>query len=186
MNFDILQFLFGGDKPIASLTTGQFIARAMVVYVFGMIIVRCGKRRLLGRATPIDLILGVMLGALLSGAIIGTVPLSGAGTATTTLVAMHSFSTWLACRSHAIGNLIKGKPVLMVRDGIMQEVAMGASHMSEHDLREEMHISANLDDLSDVESAYLERSGEISIVKKKRAPEVEVKGGVQIIRIING
>jgi uncharacterized membrane protein YcaP (DUF421 family) len=164
---ELLEFIFGGDKPASPISIWQIMARAVVVYVYGVVIIRCGKRRLLGRTTPIDFILGVMLGALFSGAIIGTTALSGAAAATIALISMHSISTWLACRSHRVGDMIKGQAKLLVENGDLQEANMHASHISEHDLREEMRINANINQLEEVEQAFLERSGEISVVKKR-------------------
>jgi uncharacterized membrane protein YcaP (DUF421 family) len=112
----------------------------------------------------------------------------GAAAATIALISVHSLSTWLACRSHRIGDVIKGQSILLVDKGELQKAAMLASHISEHDLREEMRINANINRLEDVEQAFLERSGEIGIVKKAlpaHAVDIRVQDGVQIVRILH-
>jgi len=47
---------------------------------------------------------------------------------------------------------------------------MRRSHISEHDLLEELRLNANIDDLNRVERAYKERSGEIGVVVKSAEP----------------
>jgi uncharacterized membrane protein YcaP (DUF421 family) len=63
---------------------------------------------------------------------------------------------------------------------------MRRSHISEHDLREEMRLNANIDDPSQIRAAYKERNGRIGIVKqpeKVEVVEVDIHEGVQTIRI---
>jgi uncharacterized membrane protein YcaP (DUF421 family) len=43
---------------------------------------------------------------------------------------------------------------------------MRRNHVSTHDLGEDMRLSARTDDLSDIRLARVERSGDISFVKK--------------------
>ena len=45
-----MNWLFGGDEPAGSLLLHQVVARAVLVYVVGLAIVRLGKSRLVGRA----------------------------------------------------------------------------------------------------------------------------------------
>jgi hypothetical protein len=48
--------------------------RAVVVYVVTVIIVRLGKKRFMGKGTAFDVILGIMLGSIVSRAITGNAP----------------------------------------------------------------------------------------------------------------
>src|SRR5438552_1744718 len=131
-----LEWIFGGDAPSAQLTWGHIAARATVIYLAGLVLVRLGKSRLLSRATPLDVILAFVLGSLLSRAITGTAALSGTIVAAATLIALHWAFTRLALRSHWWGRLIKGDSYILIRDGEVQWDNLRRSHISEHDLRE--------------------------------------------------
>ena len=61
------------------LSTGQMVARAILVYAAMLVIVRLGERRFLGKSTPFDFILGIMLGSVGSRAITDDI-LTAAGT----------------------------------------------------------------------------------------------------------
>jgi uncharacterized membrane protein YcaP (DUF421 family) len=63
---------------------------------------------------------------------------------------------------------------------------MRSSHISKDDLLGALRLNGSTEDASRVESAWLERNGDISVLKQKRDPkviEVKVEPGVQTIRI---
>src|SRR5262245_33124334 len=103
----IVQSVLGGDAASPSLSWAQVAARAVCVYLAGLVIIRLGKSRLLSRATPLDVILAFIIGSVLSRGINGSATLSGTIVATATLVAIHWGFTRLACQSHHFGLLIK-------------------------------------------------------------------------------
>ena len=167
---------FGGDSPEKPLSLAQMAARAGVVYMMGLLLVRIGKSRFHGRPSAIDMVLGFVLGSLLSRAITGSASVSGTFVAAAVLVSVHWVATAAACRSHRIGDLVKGHSKLVVQDGRFLHAAMLSSHISEHDIYEAMHLAANIDDLSLVKAAYKERSGQISIVTYPNPPSDKAPG----------
>jgi uncharacterized membrane protein YcaP (DUF421 family) len=74
--------------------------------------------------------------------------------------------TYLAFHSHGFGILVKGRADVIVRDGECDFPVMRRNHLSTHDLDEDMRLSAHTDDLSSVRLARVERSGDISFIKK--------------------
>jgi uncharacterized membrane protein YcaP (DUF421 family) len=162
---DFLGSVFGGDFPRDPLGLHQVAARAALVYVVGLIIVRAGKSRLISRATSLDIILGFILGSLLSRGITGHASLSGTAMASATLVGVHWSFTAMAFRSHWFGNLIKGHSYPVVRDGRPCQDNLRRAHISAEDLLEELRLHG-VDSLRLVASAYKERNGEVSVIKK--------------------
>jgi uncharacterized membrane protein YcaP (DUF421 family) len=63
--------------------------------------------------------------------------------------------------------MVKGQERLLIRNGQLQEDEMKKAHITEHDLQEALRISGKAPDVAQVESAHLERNGDISIVSKK-------------------
>jgi len=57
----------------------------------------------------------------------------------------------------------------MPRSGWSQNDAMRRTHVTEHDLKEAMRIQGKEPDLSRINSAHLERNGEISIITQKES-----------------
>jgi uncharacterized membrane protein YcaP (DUF421 family) len=184
----ILRDVFGGDVPEQPLALYQVAARAVAVYVIGVFVVRFGKSRMLSRTTPLDVLIGFILGSLLSRGVTGHASMSGTIIASVAVVAAHWAFTWLAWRSHWLGNLIKGHSRLIVRDGKPLTDAMRNSHISDHDLMEHLRLGG-VDDVAKVREAYKERNGEISVIRHENPPrviDVAVESGVQTVRIVLG
>jgi len=53
-----------------------------------------------------------------------------------------------------------------MRDGQCDFRTMRRNHVSTHDLEEDMRLSAHTDDVSAIRLARIERSGDISFIKK--------------------
>jgi len=182
---NILHAIFGGDYPVDPLAWHQIAARAAIVYLGGLVVVRIGKSRLISRTTSLDVILGFILGSLLSRGITGHASISGTILASAVIVAVHWVLTAVACRSHRFGTLFKGNSELVIEDGRVLRDPMRHSHISEHDLIEQMRLRG-VDDVQQVRAAYKERNGEISVLEKKPEPrvlDVTVQNGVQTVRI---
>lgn len=185
---NLLHEVFGGDYPVDPLAWHQIAARAAIIYLGGLIVVRIGKSRLISRTTSLDVILGFILGSLLSRGITGHASISGTILASSVIVAVHWVLTAIACRSHGFGTLFKGNSERVVEDGRILLAPMRHSHISDHDLIEQMRLRG-YDDLGQVRAAYKERNGEISVLEKKPEPrvlDVAVQNGVQTVRIAFG
>ena len=63
----------------------------------------------MGEATAFDMMLGIMVGSIVSRVITGNAPMGPALVPPGTLVALHSVLTTVACRWHGLGEMIKGR-----------------------------------------------------------------------------
>jgi uncharacterized membrane protein YcaP (DUF421 family) len=177
--------LLGLGLESKELGVWQMGLRAIVVYVVTVIVVRLGKKRFLGRATAFDVILGIMLGSVVSRAVTGNAPFLPALVASALLVLMHFLFSGLALRWHGFGGLIKGSSRLLVRGGKIDERNLRKAHMTEHDLWEDLR-GKSISRLDEVAEGRLERSGQLSVIKAKpeaKVIEVQVSEGVQTVRI---
>ena len=82
------------------------------------------------------------------------------------LVLTHRIFAYLAFCSHGFGMLVKGRPDVIVRDGRCDLAVMRRNHVAIHDLDEDMRLSAHMDEVSTIRLARVERSGDISFIKK--------------------
>ncbi len=163
----------------------QMGLRAAVVFIVTILMVRLAKKRFMGRATAFDVILGIMIGSIVSRAVTGDSPLLPALAAAAVLLGMLWLFSGIALRWHGFGSLIKDEPRTLIRDGQVDEQAMRKSHMTEHDPWEDLR-GKGVSDLQQVVEARLERSGNLSVIKAKpdsKVVEVRVQDGVQTVRI---
>ncbi len=158
--------LFGISE--SSLTWYQMSLRAVGVFFAALAIMRIGSHRVFGKNTAFDIILGIIYGSVLSRAITGNSPFWPTLAAALTLVMLHKLLAMLAFSSHSgFGNLIKGRPHELVKDGELQWKAMRNNSVTENDIKEALRNSGHKPDISSVHRAYLERSGDISIICNK-------------------
>jgi len=158
-------FLGLGVEP-KDLTLVQISVRGIIVFVATLIMVRLGHKRSLAHKTPFDAVLLVILASVLSRAINGSAAFFSTLGGGVALVVLHRIFAHLAYHSHEFGILVKGKPDTIVRDGECDFEMMRRNHVSIHDLEEDMRLSAHTDDLSKIRVARVERSGDISFIKK--------------------
>lgn len=85
------------SKDINVLQTGL---RAAIVYLVTVLIVRLAKKRFMGQATAFDVILGIMIGSIVSRAVTGNAPLLPTLAATAVLLGMHWLFSGIAMRWH--------------------------------------------------------------------------------------
>jgi uncharacterized membrane protein YcaP (DUF421 family) len=182
----MLESLLGLQLEISDVDAGQMALRTIVVYVFTLAIIRVGSKRFLGRASALDIVVGIMLGSIMSRAINGSapfVPTLGAGAV---LIALHWLLAVIAWHFDWFGPLVKGNAIVLIKDGEVQEQGMRRGGISKGDLTEALRQTAKETDLSKIENAWLERDGQISIIPAKgelRVFEVAVGEGVKTVRV---
>jgi uncharacterized membrane protein YcaP (DUF421 family) len=187
--WDALQRSLGLDLDVADVGAAQMALRTVVVYALTLVIVRLGSKRFLSKGTAFDVIVGIMLGSVMSSAINGSAPFFPTVVAGAMLVGMHWLLAVLAYRISWFGSLVKGNPVDLVRDGKVAEKGMRRGSVSRLDLTQALRAQTKQTDPAKIERAVLERDGSISVIPSKQDPRVlavSVEDGVQTVRIVVG
>jgi uncharacterized membrane protein YcaP (DUF421 family) len=161
-----LQTWLGPDGQPKELTLLQICLRALIIFVFGLAMVRIGDRRSLAEKTGFDTLFIVLLAGILARAINGSAPFLTTIGCAIFLVVIHRSCAYGAFHSHVFGKLIKGNDIRLLTDGQIDWDAMKHHLVSKHDLEEDLRLSAKTEDLSGIGAARLERSGDISFIKK--------------------
>ena len=169
-----------------TLSIAQMALRAVIVYAVALAFVRLGDKRFLGKNTAFDFAVGIMFGSVMSRAITNApefLPIIGAGGV---LLALHWAMAVLTFRSDNVGVLVKGSERRLVKDGEIQWDQMAGAHITERDLGGALR-QAGIEDVERVDVAYLERSGDVSVIERSpgtRALDIKVADGVQTVRIV--
>src|ERR1044071_2175473 len=155
-----------GVEP-KDLTFFQISLRGIIVFLATLIMVRLGHKRSLARKTAFDAVLIVILASVLSRAINGSSAFFATLGGSVVIVLVHRLFALIAYHSHSFGILIKGRPEIIVENGNLILGTMRRNHISQHDLEEDLRLDAQLEDASEVKVARVERSGDISFIKKE-------------------
>ena len=151
------------------LTFLQVSLRGLFVFVISLAIIRVGHKRSLARKTAFDAALLVIIASVLSRAINGSASFFPTLGGALVIVVFHRLLGFGAYRWRWVGFLIKGEPEIIVENGEPQRSAMRRNHISDHDLEEDLRLDAKTNDLSTIKVARVERSGDISFIKKQEA-----------------
>lgn len=184
--WDQLQTYLGVGRESADLNSAEVAIRTVIVYLVSLALVRVASRRFLSQATAFDVIVGIMLGSIMSRAINGSALFLPTIVAGLVLVGLHWLFAFIAFHTSVFGPVVKGEPVLLIEDGEVQEEGMRFANLTPRDLNEALRLQSGDTDPKKIKRAYLERNGSISVVpyeRETRILDVSVKDGVQTIRI---
>ena len=146
-----------------ALNFGQMLARGLVVFVVGFVLIRLAAPRIFSRATPIDIVLSVIIGSNLSRTMTGNAPFLETMAVTALLVFLHSVLARLAVRFKPLATVLKGRPRILARNGEIDWSAMRASAVGHRDLLAAVRRAGGYS-LDSIDLAVLERGGEIEVV----------------------
>jgi uncharacterized membrane protein YcaP (DUF421 family) len=158
-----LETLFGQGEDLTIL---QMCMRALVIYMIAILYIRLAGKRAFGRISTFDNIIVITMGAMLSRAIVGVSPFVHVLASTLVLVLLHRLLCWITQRSHAVGKVIKGEPESLFKNGEFNEKNLRRNMISRNDLMEGVRLKTNQDTFDRVDEVFMERNGELSVVKK--------------------
>jgi uncharacterized membrane protein YcaP (DUF421 family) len=144
----------------------QMAIRGVLIFIITLILIRLGDRRIFGKNSAFDIVLGLILGGILSRGITGNAPFFPAVFTAFLLVGMHWLLSVMAFKSKAFGHLIKGHETQLVENGQMNHDKLAKTKITENDLKEALRLS-KMEEISAADKIYIERNGSLSIIPKK-------------------
>jgi uncharacterized membrane protein YcaP (DUF421 family) len=153
-------------KQAHDLSIAQTCVRALIVYGVLVAYIRFGKKRFLSEATAFDAVLVIVIGSLSSRAVSGTAPFFASLAATWVFIAIHWVISYFSQSVPWLGRLVKGHNSVLVKDGRVDPDALAQAHMSSEDLAQDLR-ERGVEQPNEVKEARLERSGNVSVIKKK-------------------
>ncbi|MDB5278589.1 MAG: hypothetical protein JWR61_3544 [Ferruginibacter sp.] len=160
---EFFNHLFGKEEQ---LTTLQMCARAAIVFIAALIVMRIGSARTFGKASAIDQVVMIILGGILSRVITGASPFIPVMASTFTIILLHRLLAWVCMYNHTLGKLVKGEKKILYKADQLVDSNMKQVLVSEEDLQQGIREKLNEQDTKNVDKIFIERNGEISVVKK--------------------
>jgi uncharacterized membrane protein YcaP (DUF421 family) len=154
----------------------EFVVRAVVVYLFLLVLLRITGKRQVGQLAPFDLVLLLVLSNAVQNSMNGgDNSVTGGMILATTLVAINSGVGWLTFRSKTIEGIIEGRPVILVHDGKIDHLALSQVQMTTHELDASLR-AAGCSGPTAVRFAVLENTGKVSVIPMEH--DGESSGGL--------
>ena len=162
MSLNQLQALVFG--PQSHMLWWQECSRALVVFAFGLGLVRAAGRRSFSKWSALDIIVSILVGSNLSRALTGSAPLGGTLIATTLIMGLHALLAHGAARYAIFSRIFEGEAKQLARDGRLEPSIMKSHAISDSDLTEALR-KAGVSVIGETKLLMLEPSGNITVLK---------------------
>ncbi len=140
--------------------------RTIIIYVLVLIVMRFMGKREIGQMQPFELVISIMIADLASTPmaeigipiLYGIIPIFG-------LLFVHIIISVLNIKSIKMREIICGKPRILINKGKIDEMALIKENFTINELQERLRVNS-VNNITDVEYAILETSGQISVILK--------------------
>lgn len=146
-------------------------ARTIIIYVLVLCVMRFMGKREIGQMQPFELVISIMIADLASTPmteigipiLYGIIPIFG-------MLFMHIIISVINIKSIRMREIICGKPRILINKGEIDERALIKENFTINELQERLRVN-DVNNISDVEYAILETSGQISVIlKSEKSP----------------
>lgn len=148
------------------LTLWQECARAVLIFFYGLLMLRLSGRRTFGDWSALDIIISIIIGSALARALTGSAPLPGTLAAAAVLTALHVALGYFVAFSKTASRIVEGAPVELGASGSIDHRARRRSMISECDVHESLRAEG-LETAGGAKTIVLEPSGAISVIKQQ-------------------
>jgi uncharacterized membrane protein YcaP (DUF421 family) len=156
--------LFGQGTDLTAL---QMSMRGITIFMLALALIRISGRRSFGLHTPLDNIITILLGAVLSRAVVGASPFIPVIICCLVIVLIHRLLGFLVSRNEKLSSIIEGDKMLLFKDGHFVDENMKRAQVCKENVMQGIRESASTEDLSKIDRVYIERNGVISVIKKQ-------------------
>jgi len=152
-----------------NITPLEIAARSAVMFLIALVMIRMSGMRPFGKGNGVDTIIILLIGAILSRGIVGATPFFSTVVSAIVILFIHNLMTRLSLYNAWVQRCIDGRSYLLYKNGSFIRENMKKANVSEKDVYEELHLQCQLGALDEIKEVYLERTGEISFVKKEKS-----------------
>lgn len=144
------------------------LIRTIILYILVVVVMRLMGKRQIGQLEPFELVIAIMISDLASlpmqdlriPLIHGIIPII-------TLLVLQSLITLLELKSEKFGSILTGTPSILIEHGKINIKELRNQRMGFNDLIEKIRLCGYYN-ISDVEYAILETSGQLSVIPKSK------------------
>jgi uncharacterized membrane protein YcaP (DUF421 family) len=146
----------------------ESVTRALVVYLFLLVVLRLTGKRTLAQVTSFDFVLLLIISEATQQAMIGddNSMMNGA-IVVTTLIGLNVLMSLLKQRYKTVDRVLDDIPLVIVADGKPLKDRMDKARVDEDDVLDAARETHGLERLEQIRHAILERDGQISIIPQR-------------------
>ena len=173
----MIQSMFHMELPLL-----EKILRPVIVYVFLVVFLRLFGKRELAQLNPFDLVVLLSLSNTVQNAIIGNDnSITGGLVGAFSLLAINWLLVRVLFRMPKINEALEGKETVLVRHGVVDQVALKNETLTEIELLSVIH-KQGLNNFSEVEKCVLEPNGTFYV--EARTPSTDDAERKEILKLV--
>lgn len=171
---ETLNKIFGTGEDMSAV---QMMCRAAAIFFIALALIRISGRRSFGIRTAFDNIIMILLGAILARAVTGISPFVPTISACLVIVVLHRLLGAVMVVNEPISKFVDGEKIVLYENGRFDESKMIRALVGKEDIYHAVRKNLHTVSLETIDTIYMERDGEISIVTKDKvttaAPNAE-------------
>lgn len=113
-----------------------------------------------------DTCIVITLGAVLARAVVGASPFIPTIIASAALMIVHKLIAKISVSNQFISHLVKGKPLSLYKEGVLNKKNLKRCSLSYGDVMEEIRLTLHQNTLDNIDEIYMEPTGNISVIEK--------------------
>lgn len=153
-----------------SVSWPELLARAVIVYVLLLILLRVTGKRQIGQLAPFDLVLLLVLSNAVQNAMNGGDNSVTAGViSASVLVLLNWLVGFATARSKNLERIVEGRPEILIHNGKLFADVMDRERLTHHELQAALR-AGGCACIEEVHYALLENNGQITVQARKDRP----------------
>jgi uncharacterized membrane protein YcaP (DUF421 family) len=146
----------------------RIAVRALVAYIYLLVMARASGKRVVSQATPFDFVMSLILGDLIDDALWAEVETAKFGAAVASVCLCDMIVKLATFHSRRVFRLVEGVPRKVVRDGRADRDGLRREQLNELDLEHLLRLEG-LEHRSAVKLALIEYDHEMSVIYRPGA-----------------
>jgi uncharacterized membrane protein YcaP (DUF421 family) len=160
--FDFGRMLLGDEPPLFLF---EIAFRTVVIYLYTLVLIRWIGSRSIGQLSLVEFLLVIALGSAVGDAMFyPDVPLVHCLVVITVVILIDKALSFLLARSPRLEDVIEGKTVELIRDGVIRHDVLRQANFGKDELFEQLRMK-DIEHVGQVRAAYLETNGNLSVFK---------------------
>lgn len=145
----------------------EISARAVVMFLIAFLIIRVVGMRQFRKNSPFDMVITFLIGGVLSRGVVGATPFLSALAGGLALVILQKLFYKVAFQNRRIEKIMKGDRYVIYKEGKFIKENMQKADITTLEVYEDLRADLQAETLEGVGEIYVEKTGEITFVKKE-------------------
>lgn len=160
------------------------VLRSILIYIFVVTAVRIMGKRQIGELKPHELVITILISSVATVPLQeNSIPLANTVLPIMVFVSFEIIESALSMKSFKFRDFVQGKPIIIIKDGKLQQNAMTKLRFTMDDLIDALR-QENVFDINDVENAVVETNGSLSVqLKAEKSPITPEQMNLQVEKV---